>query len=313
MAYPRVQDLRGLTTRASALLTHLPADLSHPLAAVQEPPSPCLAVCCKCGTIAPGSPATWACPLCGGRDCVQLPPPPDTPLSPPEAAFVTDLSSAPPPPPKGPLPTAPTPPPHQFRVLRDFTLWLTQAVHQLQREDADQVINIALVLNGYVVWFYDDSPSHLTTWPHPRAHYNTSLHGIPGHRLWLTPDCPLPVIIAAWYSPSCGCPQLPSASILHHAPALRLPNAVYLHPCPGRTHLTLDVAQRSFVRPPGLSLLQGVPAAPVRPGATCFRPDHSLLLPASPWASHLQSLTFSPLNLRATRVLCSSPGTSAAS
>ena len=168
----------------------------------------------------------------------------------------------------------------------------------LQVDDPDPVVSIPIVVHGYIVWFFDDSPSHLAPWPHPQAHYSTSLHGVPGHRLWLTPTPPLPTTIVAWFCPSCGRPQLPSAAILDPTPSLRLPNAVCLHPSPGTSHLTASIAHRSYVRPPGSPLLQGVPSAPVRPGTPCFHPDHSLLLPSPPWARHLLSLDLSPLNLR---------------
>ena len=186
-----------------------------------------------------------------------------------------------------------------LQTLRHFALWLSQAHHLVHSDDPDPVVSVPLTVNGYVVWFYDDSPTHLTPWPHPRAHYNTSLYGVPGHRLWLTPAPPVPISIAAWFCPSCGRPQVPAASIQHPPPpSLLLPNAMCLHPYAGRTHLTADVARRSHVRPPGLPLLHGVPAAPVRPGASCFHPDHTLLLPSPPWALHQHSLAFSPLHLR---------------
>ena len=168
----------------------------------------------------------------------------------------------------------------------------------LRVDGPDPVVSIPIVIQGYVVWFYDDSPSHLSPWPHAQAHYNTSLYGVPGHRLWLTPPPPFSTTVVPWFCPSCGRPQLPSAAIPDPAPLLRLPNAVCLHSSPGSSHLTTSIAQRSYVRPPGLPLVQGVPSAPVRPGSPCFHPDHSLLLPSLPWARHLLSMELSPLHLR---------------
>ena len=68
---------------------------------------------------------------------------------------------------------------------------LGTAARVLRIGGPDPVVSIPIVIHGYVVWFHDDSPSHLSLWPHPQAHYNTSLNGVPGHRLWLTPTPPV--------------------------------------------------------------------------------------------------------------------------
>ena len=153
--------------------------------------------------------------------------------------------------------------------------------------------------NGRLVWFHDDSPTHLSPWQSPMASYRIGHPLTPGRRRWLSPlPPPTGAALLAWFCPSCGRPRLPHLELhTRHAP-LVLPNAICLVPAPGASHLTSLTAAHSHVTVPGFPTLRGVPAAPVRPGTVCYHPDHTLLLPSTPWARDLDLATFSPSHLR---------------
>ena len=194
-----------------------------------------------------------------------------------------------------PLPTA-----IAYYALRDFTIWIAGVAATHRSDDQDPVANIPLYSDGRLVWLNDDSPTHLSPWPGPKASYRIGHPSTPGRRRWLSPlPPPAGAALLAWFCPSCGRPKQPHLEL--HAPhvPLVLLNAVCLVPTPGISHLTTSLtAAHSHVTVPGFPPLRGVPAAPVRPGTVCYHPDHTLLLPTTPWARTLDLATFSPLHLR---------------